>query len=316
MRIFEAGVVPVVTIIIKTKQKINPKKIYRTEDVANITSIQEVDISDSSNLRERVFKKSFRDKFRPKIDTEKLGDICYISYGLRPNSDERYWKGEFTRADLLSETKDAKHPKAYVEGKLIKKYDIEKIMYLEWGTDRVPKKLVRPTFPELYSHPKLMGGVLTGAVFDDTGIVCNHSIVVFVRFTELSGVNNKSISGSLKKFNTLSRNKLEEKSKNYDLKYLLAILNSRYANFYLNNNRRHRLENYFYPDDFRNLPIPVIIPKDQQPFIILVDKIISIKKKSHETDTSALERQIDKLVYKLYGLTEDEIIIIESSKIK
>jgi hypothetical protein len=28
-------------------------------------------------------------------------------------------------------------------------------------------------------------------------------------------------------------------------------------------------------------------------------------------DTSALERQIDKMVYKLYGLTEDEIEIVE-----
>jgi adenine-specific DNA-methyltransferase len=73
-----------------------------------------------------------------------LGNICYISYGLRPNSDERFWKGEFTRDDLISEIKDRIHPKAYVEGKCIKKYAIEKKMYLEWGTDRVPKKLVVP----------------------------------------------------------------------------------------------------------------------------------------------------------------------------
>jgi len=31
-------------------------------------------------------------------------------------------------------------------------------------------------------------------------------------------------------------------------------------------------------------------------------------------DTSALERQIDKMVYKLYGLTEEEIAIVEGKR--
>ncbi len=31
-------------------------------------------------------------------------------------------------------------------------------------------------------------------------------------------------------------------------------------------------------------------------------------------DTSALERQIDEMVYKLYGLTEEEIEIVEGRK--
>ncbi len=325
MHIFEAGVVPVVTIIMKSKQKFNPMKIYRADEFTNIARTQEADISDSENLRERVFKKSFSNVIRPDVNTELFGNICYISYGLRPNSDERYWKGEFTRDDLISETKNEIHPKSYVEGKLIKRYAIERIMYLEWDTDRVPKKLVRPTFPELYNRPKILSGRVTGAIYDNTGLVCNDSIVVFVRFIDLAGVNNKSISGSIKKFNTLSRKELEENSKNYDLKYLLAILNSRYANFYLNNHRRHRLENYFYPDDFRNLPIPIVSPKAQQPYITLVSQILAAKQHTplspldrgefKDADTSAFERQIDEMVYKLYGLTDDEIAIVEG-KIK
>jgi adenine-specific DNA-methyltransferase len=31
-------------------------------------------------------------------------------------------------------------------------------------------------------------------------------------------------------------------------------------------------------------------------------------------NTSALEREIDQLVYKLYGLTEEEIAIVEGNK--
>ncbi|HQE50427.1 MAG TPA: TaqI-like C-terminal specificity domain-containing protein, partial [Fervidobacterium sp.] len=43
----------------------------------------------------------------------------------------------------------------------------------------------------------------------------------------------------------------------------------------------------------------------------LVGKIISIKKQNPQEDTSAYEREIDQLVYKLYELTDKEIGIIE-----
>ncbi len=44
-----------------------------------------------------------------------------------------------------------------------------------------------------------------------------------------------------------------------------------------------------------------------------VDKIITAKHADQNTDTSALEDEIDKLVYELYNLTEDEIAIVEGS---
>ena len=47
-----------------------------------------------------------------------------------------------------------------------------------------------------------------------------------------------------------------------------------------------------------------------QPFIALVDQIPAIKQKDPDADTSVLERQIDQMVYKLYGLTEEEIKIV------
>ncbi len=43
----------------------------------------------------------------------------------------------------------------------------------------------------------------------------------------------------------------------------------------------------------------------------LVDKIIETKRQNKNADTSQWEREIDRLVYKLYDLTEDEIKIIE-----
>ena len=43
----------------------------------------------------------------------------------------------------------------------------------------------------------------------------------------------------------------------------------------------------------------------------LVDKILAAKKQNPQTDTSHWELEIDKLVYELYGLTEEEIRIVE-----
>ena len=61
------------------------------------------------------------------------------------------------------------------------------------------------------------------------------------------------------------------------------------------------------------LPIPrQISNEDQKPIIQLVTQILTQKKNNPKADTSILEREIDKLVYELYGLTEEEIKIIES----
>ncbi len=45
----------------------------------------------------------------------------------------------------------------------------------------------------------------------------------------------------------------------------------------------------------------------------LVDRILAPKWRNPEADTSALEEEIDRLVYALYGLTPDEIKLVEES---
>lgn len=70
-----------------------------------------------------------------------------------------------------------------------------------------------------------------------------------------------------------------------------------------------------------DLPVPNASGLQQQQIIALVDKILAAKKHcriKHENDseladTSTLEMQIDELVYDLYGLTGDEIKIIEEN---
>ncbi|MCZ7638618.1 MAG: hypothetical protein M5U12_22730 [Verrucomicrobia bacterium] len=45
----------------------------------------------------------------------------------------------------------------------------------------------------------------------------------------------------------------------------------------------------------------------------MVDRLLAAKARDAEADTSALEREMDQLVYALYGLTPEEIKIVEGA---
>jgi hypothetical protein len=61
------------------------------------------------------------------------------------------------------------------------------------------------------------------------------------------------------------------------------------------------------------LPVTIAEPKILEQISILVKKIMITKSKSLTMDTGIWEWEIDRLVYKLYGLTEEEIAVVEGS---
>lgn len=102
--------------------------------------------------------------------------------------------------------------------------------------------------------------------------------------------------------------------KDYELKYILAMLNSKLYYLWLYNKWKRKGENLeLYQKPLSEIPIKKISLEAQKPFIDLVDKIIEKKKFNLEADTSDLEHQIDEMVYELYWLTEEEIQIVEDS---
>ena len=115
-----------------------------------------------------------------------------------------------------------------------------------------------------------------------------------------------------------SCNVLFSTNENFPNKYILAILNSKAINYYF---KYFNQTNHVPIGEVRKFPIPSATPIQQQQIIALVDKILAAKKDcriKHENDseladTSTLEMQIDALVYKLYGLTDEEIKIIEQT---
>jgi hypothetical protein len=320
LKIFDAAVK---NIIIEYKKQTNPNHIpLRIKHVGEWNNFVVLPSNKQPEMGENTFKLESESKSLGDLsNTLTWGEICYVSVGLVLQAEEKQFHGEFVKDDLISEKKDIIHSRPYIEAKWISKYTIEKIKFLEWDTARVPNKIRRPTFPELYVPEKLMMGGMTAAIYDNSGLLCNHSITVSVLWKDLRNVKNRSIEGSIKKDFKVKegyqfRTKLEENSKVFNLKYLLAILNSNFAFKFLDSVRRSQIG--FYPDDLKKLPIKKISSSAQQPFITIVDRILAITKDKdylenlqRQAQVKELEREIDQMVYKLYGLTEEEIRIVE-----
>lgn len=108
--------------------------------------------------------------------------------------------------------------------------------------------------------------------------------------------------------------KKEETKESYE--YLLAIANSKLLWWFLKitgdtlqGDARTFKTNYLNP-----FPLPKEITNEFDNKISKkVIEVLSLKKDNPDADTAALEREIDMMVYELYGLSEEEIGIVENS---
>ena len=92
-------------------------------------------------------------------------------------------------------------------------------------------------------------------------------------------------------------------------RFLLGILNSNAIRFYLGQiaatsgmGTSRWINNYV-----KEFPIPDVTPDQQTSLARIVDEILTAK----AADTSEQEAEIDRLVYELYGLTDEEISVVE-----
>ncbi len=105
------------------------------------------------------------------------------------------------------------------------------------------------------------------------------------------------------------------KSQKTNLKYFLALFNSRLMNYIYHSisQEQGKSQAQVKIKVVRELPVVVPTEEEQTPIITLVDQILDAKQANPDADTSDLENEIDKLVYELYDLTEEEIAIVKGS---
>jgi adenine-specific DNA-methyltransferase len=96
------------------------------------------------------------------------------------------------------------------------------------------------------------------------------------------------------------------------LKYVLAILNSKLVYLWLYHRGKRKGENLeLFVKPLSEIPIKRISVDEQKPIIKLVDRILATKRTNSQADICKVEEEIDQIVYKLYGLTKEEIAIVE-----
>ncbi len=162
--------------------------------------------------------------------------------------------------------------------------------------DKVPSKWIDYS-AEFYTKPDRR-------FFDGPRIVVREipSKTLICAYVETFALFNKSV------FN------IRCSSSSTSLKYLLAILNSKAIGYYtasFGDKSKQTLFPRVSMKMLKQIPIPISTFKQQQSVIALVDEIIEAKKINPFANTDELEDNIDYHIYHLYGLTYDEILIVD-----
>lgn len=123
---------------------------------------------------------------------------------------------------------------------------------------------------------------------------------IFAALIEIEAYNDPSII-------------IVKESKDYPIEILVGIMNSKLATFFHFNHSPKATKGAFpkiLVQDIKEFPLPKVNSDERKILMRLVDDVTTIKKGKSIADTSALENQIDFLVYHLYGLTYDEVLIV------
>ncbi len=192
----------------------------------------------------------------------------------------------------------------YLEGKDVGRYFINwSGEYLKYGDN-----LAAPRTFDIFNHPKIIVREIPGSA----------PKLIIATYTEKTYLFNRSNIAIL-----------EKEGADTSLKYILAIINSNLLSYYFLKNTAKSIRKLFPKlilNDLRKFPIKRISEIKQLSFISLVDQILALNERligvsdqnSNEAQTLNVEiektdAEIDRLVYELYGLTEEEIKIVEQA---
>lgn len=257
-------------------------------DKVEIKELSKENIKSISHLKRetvnRDSKFSFVYQFDPIIEKvyEKehltFGSICDINQGIALKGDKSL---------SLKERKENDECYKLLDGRNINKYSLKwDGVWLDYDLDRIHSCKRKDIFE---SAEKLMFRRVSSS------LIFTYDNEQFYALNTLVIVNKK------------------DSDKGPNLKFILGLMNSKLMN-YLYSNKFKSTKTVFSEIQARSvkeLPIPKISEPQELEIIKLAEKIIELKK--GESETTALENEINQLVYQLYNLTEEEIEIIENN---
>ncbi len=218
--------------------------------------------------------------------------------------------------------------KKYLNTNDIKKYRINfNNEYLIYSDKETKSKIADEGYPHIKSHLDKMGQFITSSnapyglhrprdnkYFKEPKLICKGMFLS----PEFCFDDEKYYVG-------FSFSVIIQKNKDYDLKYLLGLLNSSFGRNWFNiNGKKRGVGVDIGVAVFRNFPVYKANKEQQNQLINLVNNILSLNKEIHKlaensnkynsikSEIDKTDKEIDEKVYKLYGLTGEEIKIVES----
>jgi adenine-specific DNA-methyltransferase len=219
-----------------------------------------------------------------KIEREKtrLKDIAKLTWGT---SQSGYGKKKINSTDF----KLLPLPQQSEYAPIIQTRDIKRL-FLDWKGEYIPRSIFSDAVILKFKQPEK---------------------IVIARMTlylQAALDRNQYFVGKSTVLNIIDRN--------YQTKYLLALLNSKLINFWYSNyfENTHLSGGYIRFDIPYLEQIPIAYCRDQQHYVDIVDAIIAAKQQDINADISIFQQKLDILVYQLYELTADEIKVVEGAK--
>ena len=328
------------SIIILNKKMVNEslaislkERKYTNSDVINI-------ISDNNNYFKVKFEedKVFAlvndkiDALNKKINGSHpiLRDVILIGKGMETAANEVFSFKEYPN-QFPSE-----YIKKRMSGEIISRYFIDKEKeYLLYFEDIEEFNKLPDSIKKHLSNNKKILENRADKKRRKTALWWNYSFPMHKDYYHLNKIwcsyrskNNEFIYDDTKEYIGLTNTTVIFDTNNeINLKYLLALLNSRLLNFrYKSIGKQTGSGVYeYFENGVGKLPIPIIGKEKQNKLVSLVDQMLEAQKEYHTMRTDDLNRrflkqkidlidnQIDVLVYELYGLTEEEIRIVEGN---
>jgi type I restriction-modification system DNA methylase subunit len=267
---------------------------------------------------QNMFRLDIGDSIAPlvkKIENQSVnfGDLFYVSKGI-----VAYTEDGRKKSDFLHKKKAKKNFVPYLEGKDVQRYVVEfKELYLDYQ----PSIMARPTFQELHESPKILVRAIAQGLlgtYDEAGFYADQKLICCVQY---------------KLLNEQRQVKLPENyspSNKYSDCYALGLLNSKLLLYYYRTVLFNGLS--ILPEHIRRIPVHRINFENQaektahDEITKLVEKMLVLQKERQavrpEDDLDnarnldrrikEVDSEIDKRVFKLYGLSDEEIKIVEA----
>jgi type I restriction-modification system DNA methylase subunit len=273
--VFADAIVKTIILFIGKTQTHERTKIFRSISPEILEdNFHEISQNEFKKLNKFVFEtKPFLNllkiKFKSETNVYKLEDLCLVAYGVRVNHKTEKDKPK----NYYVHTENIDNYKRFIEGKDIDRYSHNQTAWLHYQ----PNEHYNSMFPELFENEKLFFiNVVSERIrfsYDSKNLYNSHTVINCVKIDKLTSSSHISARKIIK-------NKNLKEIENYNIKYILTILNSNLLNWYFLNFLSEGL--HFYPDDAKCLPIKKLESYSQQPFIDKADVMIQLNKDLQE----------------------------------